>query len=193
MKTICWDVDNVLNNLIEEWLIYYKYVNLGKYDHIKFNQLLHYNLYNSLNITEKEFIESLDYFTINYYKTLKPNKVILNWFTLYGHLTHNIVLTAFPLRYIEISAQWVLKYYGQWIRSYAFTPLEIREDTIIYDKTKSDYINRMGNIDIFIEDSEKNILNSQATNNLILKRPWNNSEMDEIRLLKEINNLIGVF
>lgn len=196
MITICWDVDDVLNNLMQEWFTYYKYINLDKYDNICFNNLIENSPNDILSITKKEYLESLDYFRMNYYKDLKPNEIIYEWFKEKGHLSRHMVLTATPLSCCNISAEWVMRYYGKWIRSFNFIPSPRENDSsVIYYKSKMEYLKRT-NVDIFVDDNEETI---NEVNKYILqiktfcpKMPWNNGILSDVELLNELNCIMGV-
>ena len=76
MITICWDVDDVLNNLMEAWFCFFK-LDSNKDINIDYNDIIKNPPDELLGITKKEYLDSLDYFRVNYYSLLPPNKLNL--------------------------------------------------------------------------------------------------------------------
>ena len=172
MKTICWDCDDVLNNFTKDFL---KHESLG------------------LNaIKSPTYGKALDYYREVYYSGLNPNIEVLNWFRKYGHLFNHHVITAIPLKFAQVSSGWVFTYFGKWIRNYHIIPsLRMEDSTYIYDNnSKADLIQRLGNIDYFIDDSGNNIM---QTNDLdidtvcfLVRQPWNDSDLSMTDILEKI-------
>jgi len=186
LKTICWDIDDVLNDLMLEWLTFHNHIAHTdiKYSDIQSNP--------PIGILIDEYLLSLDKFRECHFFYLKPIDKVLQWFSENGERFRHIALTAVPLFYSHISAQWVIKYFGNWIRSYNFIPSKRPGQHIFeYDISKADFIKRIGSIDLFIDDNENNI--NQAINlnipTILFPRPWNsNRDKDIDCFIRELNN-----
>jgi uncharacterized HAD superfamily protein len=192
MLNIVWDIDDVLNSLMFEWLVW---CNLD-ISNISYEDITDNLPYKSLNISREKYLSSLDEFRFEAYSELKPNEEILKWFEKNGHKANHIVLTATPLATAQISAQWVMKHFKQWIRQFVFIPSK-RDGAkeIIYHKNKAQWLSWFGKCDIFIDDSEKNINEVKSTRGceyiktFLVKQPWNNgTEIKQI--LKWVDELI---
>jgi 5'(3')-deoxyribonucleotidase len=195
MKTIVWDVDEVLNNLVIEWLEYWKV--LFPDCKITYDQITNYSLKKVLNAPSNEILQSIDDFKfLGFFTDLKPNQKILKWFEEYGKYFHHIALTSCSLRTSHISASWVYENFGRWIRSFHCIPSsrEGKED-IIYDINKAEYIKRIEDVDIFIDDCPENCEKVQDLYHGIKiftpKKPWNTGTgIDIEEILREITKLI---
>jgi hypothetical protein len=181
MKTIIWDIDDVLNNLMEEW-----YYWSGSHDTCNYFELTDNPPYKSLNISRGLYLDSLDTFRFECFSELKPTPQILKWFEENGHEFNHVALTSTPLATAHISAQWVMRHFGQWIRNFAFIPSERKGVTIpSYHKSKADWINYFGKGDIFIDDNQNNtdeVFDKCVNTTVILyKQPWNDGvEIDKV-------------
>lgn len=189
MKTIVWDVDDVLNDLTQEWferewLITHPTCKLTYY------QLKSNPPNDLLGIDIKEYHKSLDHYRQLYGPKMLPNNEVYSWFSEFGEKYRHMVLTSTPYFYAPHSSEWVIRNYGAWIRSFNFVPSQ-RENTFIfnYDKNKSSFLKLFDKVDLFIDDNEQNILDAKTAgiNSLLFPRPWNSS----ILTIKEfMDNLI---
>ena len=190
MKTIVWDVDDVLNCLTKEWFENY-WLKIKPDYKISYSQINKNPPFEILSISLEEYLQSLDNFRKNNFHNLKPVKEILNWFNINGNNYRHIALTATPLEISGISAEWVLKYFGKWIRSFNFVPSKRNTDSIIYyDKNKAEFLTQFKNIDIFIDDSEINIndVKNIGIKTLLFPQPWNsNANTSLMDFLNKIN------
>jgi FMN phosphatase YigB (HAD superfamily) len=175
MKTIVWDVDDVLNDLTrewfeKEWLVTHPECN------ISYTQLKSNPPNELLNIDVQDYLRSLDHYRLLYGSKLKPVDEVYSWFKRYGQMYRNIVLTSTPLFYAPYSSEWVLRNFGAWIRSFNFLP-SLREESEIfnYDMNKASYLKLFDKVDLFIDDNEKNILEARSIgiNCITMPRPWN--------------------
>src|ERR1035441_6627160 len=97
MRTIVWDVDDVLNDLMHQWF------SLGwKKEHpaemAEYSELRENPPHASLGTTRAEYLASMDAFR----KTdagiqLTPNVEVLDWFAEHGDRFRHVALTARPL------------------------------------------------------------------------------------------------
>ena len=191
MKTICWDVDDVLNNLMYEWF-HEGWIVQNPTCKLKYEELSENPPTRLLNIHLNTYLESLDRFREKYGKDLKPNQEILDWFEKYGSRYRHIALSAVPVSCAHISAEWTLRHFGKWIRSFNFVP-SIRSGIKYpeYDLTKADYLKKIEHTDIIIEDNEKNILDAEniSIKGLLIKRPWNNGSYSIENALQYLTSL----
>lgn len=191
MITIAWDVDDVLNELMLQWFLDFK---KSTTCNLKFEDLTINPPHNLLKITKMAYLESLDQYRLSgKYLDLSPNEKILSWFKKYGHLARHIVVTAVPERSAFISAHWVIKNFGKWIRTFHFVPSERNEERLpVYDRKKIDFLKKIKDIQIFIEDNEDNVndANSIGIKGLLVKRPWNSSKDSLEACLKNLTKYI---
>jgi len=181
MKTLAWDVDDVLNCLMRAWfddLVTNSQIKIK----IGYDQLFANPPHELLGITLNQYLASLDEFRLSgCYERLKPNAEILNWLNVHGHCCRHLALTAVPLAAAPVSSAWVLKHFGKWIRTFHFVPSKRAEEKIpIYDRSKADFIGWHDKIDILIDDNPEHI--EQATQigiqGILINRPWNWGKME---------------
>lgn len=191
--TIAWDIDDVLNELMKEW-----FEKLWKPEHpeykIDYKDIIKNPPHELLGVSKEEYLSSLDKFRLNKYSELKPISEISEWFKSYGDKCRHIALTSTPLITSSISAEWVIRNYGIWIRTFHFIPSH-REGVIIpqYDKTKGEYL-LLNKADIIVEDSEENIQSAKkvGVEGIIFPRPWNSGKDTVNEMLLKINKLLQI-
>ncbi|HHW21228.1 hypothetical protein [Thermodesulfovibrio thiophilus] len=192
MKTIAWDVDDVLNNLMQEWL-QKKWCKETKLT-VKYEEIIENPPHKILNISLDDYLSSLDSFRLsNMYQEMKPDKKIVKWFSKYGHLYRHLALTSTPLLTASTTAQWVFKHFGRWIRTFHFIPSKRNNiNAPQYDKDKSEFLLWFSRIDIFIDDNKKNIDSAKKAgiNAVIWPQPWNNSNLSPDETLGLLNVLL---
>lgn len=192
MLTIAWDIDDVLNELEREWF------KSWKFEHpqceVSYENLTKNPPYELLGVSKEEYLASLDKFRLNKYSELKSIPEVLEWFKKYGDKCRHIALTSTPLVTAPLSAGWVIKNYGAWIRTFHFIP-SYRQGVIIpeYDKTKGEYL-ISNKADMLVEDSEENIKSTRETGveGVIFPRPWNNGKGSIEEMLLKINKLLKI-
>lgn len=178
MKTICWDIDDVLNNLMEEWLLSYN-LNWGKL--IKYEDLKKNPPHEILNVPKEKYLKSLDAFRFFHYLELKPNQKVLEWFYQYGENYNHIALTSTPLNSAHLSAHWLTYHFGKWIRQFVFIPSK-REGEYCYPyfDTKGEWLDWFNKVDYSIDDNTENIVQAKKYNLKLncfcVKQPWNNGD-----------------
>lgn len=173
-------MDDVLNGLMQEWFNDLKMKRSGEIT-INYDALSENPPHALLRMTLNQYLDSLDEFRLSgRYQQLKPNDEIMNWFNSYGHHCRHLALTAVPLTAAPISAAWVLRHFGQWIRGFHFVP-SMRTTQIIpeYDRSKVDFMAWHGKIDILVDDNPEHI--EAATRigiqSIIINQPWNGWKM----------------
>jgi hypothetical protein len=189
MLTIAWDVDDVLNDLMHAWYTY-KWIPGHSGCNIAYESLVENPPNNILGISREEYLASLDGFRLSKdYEKLKPCGEILQWFHKHGSKARHIALTAVPTVAAHASAGWVTRHFGNWIRTFHFIP-SFRDVTygVCYDRTKVEYIKRVGTIDILVEDNRNNIagLEDLGKKGLLVSRPWNSSAKSIGDILEEL-------
>ena len=191
MITIAWDIDDVLNDLMrcwfeKKWLSEHQECKV-KYEDIKENPP-HFILSTSIN----EYLESLDAFRLSQeYINMKPEQTIMQWFSAHGANYRHVALTAVPIKTASVSAQWVLKNFGKWIRTFHFVPSNRPEENVPeYENNKADFLRWFGKVDIFIDDNMTNIRGAENAGNrsILIPRPWNNQSHS----LQEVLSLITI-
>jgi len=178
-KTIVWDVDDVLNDLMRSWFL------LWCQDHpgcaIRYEDLKENPPHEVLGITMDAYLRSLDAFRLSAsYQHLAPIKVVRDWFLQSGARFRHIALTTVPLHTAPFSAQWVFRHFGLWIRTFHVVPSK-RENEVIpeYDRDKTAVLQRLGRIDFFVDDHAEHVIAAQNAGicSFSFPRPWNQSEM----------------
>lgn len=194
MITVAWDVDDILNNLMFDWFTK-KWLVEHRDCKIKFEQLTDNPPHQILQIEESEYLKSLDDYRLsdNYINSI-PNSEILQWFEKYGAYARHLAVTAVPLKAAHISAFWVIRHFGKWIRSFNFLPSKrSNEDTTEYYHNKNDYLNTLKKIDILIEDNQMNIIEPQKNGIkcFLVEKPWNNGKLTVTEILNELNRIVA--
>jgi len=190
--TIAWDIDDVLNELMREW-----FEKEWKPNHpeckINYEELVKNPPHETLGVPKEEYLASLDKFRISSYSKLKPIPEVLDWFKKYGDKCRHIALTSTPFRTSSISAEWLIRNFGAWIRTFHFIP-SYREGVIIpkYDENKGEYLKYIKNVNAIVEDSMKNIQSAEeiGVKGVIFSRPWNNGSDSINEMLDKITKLI---
>lgn len=191
MKTIIWDVDDVLNDLMYSWFKEYRRV----YDpnsNLSYHDLIQNPPHEILGITLNEYKLSLDnYRNSENGRNLKPNEQIINWLRKDGAKFRHIALTARPKQTIPFLAEWILHHFGDWIRTLSFIPSYREDEKLpVYDKTKTDFIIWLGKVDYFIDDSEENTKAAEeiGITSFLFPQPWNNGKLAVKKILGKISN-----
>jgi FMN phosphatase YigB (HAD superfamily) len=193
MKTIVWDIDDVLNDLMKVWLE--EFWRPGHpaakttYEAISVNPP-----HQLLGASREEYLASLDDFRLaGLYERLEPLPVVKAWFAAHGAKCRHVALTRVPVAVAPISAAWVLKNYGAWIRSFHFIPsYRAGEKPIVYDENKGTYLNYFGKADLLIDDTLENIEAAEklGVKTLTFPRPWNGSQLTVSQILEKVSEVI---
>lgn len=193
MKTIVWDVDDVLNDLMRVWLEqFWVPAHPGckvSYEAIKGNPP-----HELLGVSKPEYLASLDDFRLSgRYERLEPLPEALAWFEANGARFRHVALTRVPVAAAHVTAAWVLRHFGAWIRSFHFVPsFRAGEDPPVYDEDKGAYLHYFGKADLLIDDTLENITAAQkaGVKTLVFPRPWNKSKLTVGQTLAAIDREI---
>jgi hypothetical protein len=187
--TIVWDVDDVLNDLMHSWF-HQSWQKLHPECKLHYSDLVTNPPHQLLGVSLPEYLDTLDRFRLNGdFQQLEPRSELLAWFEQSGSQFRHIALTATPINAAPISAAWVTKYFGQWIRCFGFVPSYRSGESIpIYDRNKGDFLEWWGKADILIDDSPTNIAAAEAVGvkAILMPQPWNHSQLttaDTLELL----------
>ena len=192
LKTIAWDVDDVLNNLMrawfeEKWLIDHPECNL-LYEGLTENpphRLLETNVDN--------YLKSLDEYRLSaLYQKMEPVKEVADWFNKWGDGFRHIALTAVPLIAASASAQWVFRHFGVWIRTFHFVPSKREGQNITeYEKDKAGFLEWLEKVDVLVDDNVENVSATEkiGVKGIVIPRPWNQSKRTIAEALAELKNI----
>ena len=173
--TIAWDVDDVLNSLTGEWFERawrpaHPGCGLG-YDQLQANPP-----HELLGVELRQYLDSLDAFREAHYSGLAPSPMLLDWFRRYGDRYHHLALTAVPLGAARRSAKWVVQHFGRWIRTFHFIPSHREGERLpVYDGSKGEYLSRMEDAAMLVDDSEQNVQGAldRGVAAMLFPAPWN--------------------
>ncbi len=190
MRTIVWDVDDVLNDLMRCW-----FERVWKPKHYE-TQIDYFRItqnppHEILGISHGEYITSLDSFRLSEEaKEMEPNLLILEWLRERGNHFRHLALTARPLDSVPVLADWLFRNFGGFIRTFAFVPVRLHPDLPSYDTTKKEFLQWLNKADILIDDNEDNInsANSLGIKGILYPRPWNNSRQNPEDVLASISS-----
>ena len=184
---IIWDIDDVLNHLMNSWLSDWQQ---ETNDHsIKFTNLTENPPHNILGINLESYYESLDVFrNSEIARSQKPNQVLIEWFRKYGSLHTHIALTARPLQTMANQAWWIYHNFGQWIHTVAVVPALRDTETNQRFKNKAQYIQWLGKGDIFVDDNAENVaaVAKLGLRSFLFPQPWNKNQQSEHEFIEDL-------
>jgi hypothetical protein len=179
MKTVIWDVDDVLNDLMKMWFEE-KWLPAHPECKLTFEDLTENPPLGVLGITMETYLKSLDEYRVTNYESLEPVSDVLAWFNLNGFMFRHVALSSCPLFFAPISAKWVFKHFGHWVRGFHFVPSKRPGLNVPkYEDTKVQVLERFFEADIFIDDNPLNVREAEkrGIKTILWPRPWNNSRM----------------
>lgn len=191
---VIWDVDDVLNELMREWFEEWWLPRNGacraRYPDIAANPP-----HEVLGITEAEYLASLDEFRAARFEALVPRPEVLEWFEAHGDRGHHVALSAPPEQFAHVSASWVIKTFGRWIRTFAFVPARRgRPDVADPRLAKREYLAWLGQGNVFLDDRDANVAAARelGLTGIVVPQPWNRSSHGSLRsALDELTSVIG--
>jgi hypothetical protein len=180
MKTIVWDVDDVLNDLMRTWFERW-WLPSHPDCAINYSQISENPPYTLLGISKSEYLNSLDHFRLSEIaRDMSPVPDLLQWFHQNGYRFRHIALTSTPLSTAPSCAAWVMCNFGQWIRSFNLVPSPRHNEQIPdYDQSKEEFLHWWGKGDILVDDSPLNVATAHALGlqTVLIPRPWNQSQL----------------
>lgn len=193
IKTIAWDVDDVLNDLMRSWLEQ-KWMKEHDNCKVRYSEIAENPPHRLLGISIDEYLRSLDEFRLSpLYQQMRPAGEVIGWFSEYGKDFRHIALTAVPLKAASASAQWVFKHFGAWIRTFHFVPSKRQGQAIPeYESDKGGFLQWISVADAFIDDSESNIMSAEKVGckGILMPQPWNKSKNTIEETLSVLSSLV---
>ncbi|HWA93862.1 MAG TPA: hypothetical protein VG844_04610 [Terracidiphilus sp.] len=191
MQTVIWDVDDVLNDLMQQW---FTLCWLPKHPdcQITYSEIVENPPHRVLGIAREQYLHSLDQFrATDYASNMCPNSEVLAWFQECGSRFRHVVLTARPLESTPDVARWVMQHFGAWVRCFGVVPSRVSHNMPVYDWTKGEYLKWLRCGDIMVDDSPENIAQAQllGMKALLYPQPWNSSIFTANSLLKRLSDL----
>ncbi len=191
MKTIVWDVDDVLNELMRSWFFT---VWLKEFPdcRVTYDQICENPPHRVLGIPLEEYLRSIDAFRSRHGARLEPNRAVLAWFEQHGHRFRHLALTAVPMQAAGTWAAWVTTHFGRWIRSFNFIPSHREGENLpVFDQTKAEYLRQWARVDAIVEDNVATIEAARAVGirTVLVPQPWNGAPgtlADELRALADL-------
>jgi len=175
-KTIAWDVDDVLNDLMRQWFEL-QWLSGHAECKVGYEDLTENPPHRIIGADLHSYLKSLDEFRLSeLYQQMSPVREVMSWFENNGHKFRHIALTAVPLIAAPASAQWVFKHFGPWIRTFHFVPSKREGDKMPeYDNDKGAFLKWIQKVDVLVDDSSANIqaARSAGVKGIIIPRPWN--------------------
>ena len=176
MKTIVWDVDDVLNDLMRVWFEQ-SWRPAHPQERLDYAGISRNPPHALLGVPKHEYLASLDAFRLSPAGSdLQPIPEVCEWFARHGHRFRHAALTATPLRAAAVSAAWVMQHFGQWVRSFHVIPSPRHGPSIpVYDQTKEEFLNWWRRADILVEDNADNAAAAErlGMRAILMPRPWN--------------------
>jgi hypothetical protein len=190
MKTIVWDIDDVLNDLMRSWFeICWKRKHAGS--SIVYADIRENPPHKFLGMNEEEYLRSLDRFRFSTEgEEMKPDAAVLKWFGEHGAYYRHIALTARPIKTVAPAVKWLIRHYGEWFQTISFVPSKRPDEHPQQpDKSKADFLAWIGKADFYIDDLPVHV-NSAAALGIkafLVAQPWNDSRLALTDILEIIS------
>ncbi|MGO8697367.1 MAG: hypothetical protein ACLQVY_06585 [Limisphaerales bacterium] len=191
MKTLTWDVDDVLNDQMRDWLQRW-WLPQHPQCKVAYEEIKENPPQRVLSIPLQTYLDSLDAFRQELGASLRPNAAVLAWFQQHGPRFRHMALTTTPLHFADISAAWVMKHFGNWIRSFNVVPSpRATISHVHYDGTKAEFLDWLGPSDMMIDDNPATIaeMGQHSISTLLWPQPWNGSSMAPAEALETLARL----
>jgi hypothetical protein len=191
MKTLVWDVDDVLNDLMRTW---FEKAWLPAHPDcsIRYEQLQANPPDAFLGVDRHQYLASMDLFRLSPEgMELHPDDELLTWFSAHGSRFRHMALTARPLESAPAVAAWVMQYFGSWIRVFGVVPSRAPLSAPVYDNTKGEYLRWLGKGDVLIDDSPENLAQAAALGlqTFAWPQPWNRASTSKAEILNQLLEL----
>jgi len=189
LKTIVWDIDDVLNDLTAVW-----FEHAWRPEHptsLRFEDLTENPPHRILGVPLADYLASLDAFRASALGQSLPVRAdVLRWFNEHGAAFRHIALTSTPFASAPASASWVLRHLGRWIRVVGFVPSPRPDDLPPrYDETKRAFLEWWGKADYFVDDRPDNVAGAQPAGitAFLAPRPWNGATENPLTKLAAVS------
>jgi hypothetical protein len=193
MLTIVWDVDDILNNLMQQWF-HDGWLAEHSDCRLAYAELTSNPPDTVLGVQRSEYLDSMDRFrSTEQGCNLTPNPQVLDWFREQGSHFRHIALTARPLETAPDVAHWIMRHFGGWIRCFGVVPTRLGKEFPVYDRSKGDFLAWLGRGDVLVDDSTENIHQAASLGLRTLQpaQPWNNSTLTIPALLQGLSQMAG--
>jgi hypothetical protein len=187
MKTIVWDIDDVLNDSMKTWL---ERCWLPRHPGctMTYENITENPPHALLGITREEYLRSLDQFRLSAEASaMIPDALLLTWFRKNGRRFRHIALTARPRKTASHAFGWTLRHFGEWFQTFSFVPAgRPGEAPANGDSDKGGFLAWLAKADYFIDDDAGNVkaardLGIQA---FLVSRPWNNGNLELLDIVE---------
>lgn len=189
MTIIIWDVDDVLNELTENWLnsINHSLVRTKQ-------QLISPEFHAILGWSREKYLQSLDGYRRTSFADLIPNGSIQAFMAHNSHVVH-LVLTATPMLSAHLSAEWTIRHFGSWVDGFLLAP-SARAGSNSDRSTKADHISRLVSDHdrvVCIDDQPLNVETAQraGATAILWPQPWNESTQSCDDALRQLSQVIS--
>ncbi len=186
-----WDIDDVLNDLMGEWFAQ-DWLPRHSTGGIPYHGLSSNPPHEVLGIARTEYLASLDQFRRTRYAEMAPVAEAMEWFERNGARYRHEALSEVPLAYAHVSADWLLRHFGKWIRSFHFVPSK-RDGEIIpaYERSKAEFLGYCGREAILVDDRRENVEAARSLGHLavLMPRPWNGAPGSVAETFRELERL----
>ena len=187
---LIWDVDDVLNTLMQQ------YIACGLPENAKrlsYEELTENPPHKLLGISKEDYLSSLDRVRAGDFYDLLPRPEVAAFFAECGHLFDHMILSAVPLKFMEKSSAWVLHYFGEWIQNCLFIP-SVRPDCCVKSQMfsgKAEAVKFFGQRAVLIDDSVKNVEETRSSGGraVYFPAPWNPEKISADVFLKSLRGL----
>ena len=191
MKTIVWDVDDVLNDLMRDWFEQ-SWRPAHETWRISYDDLLTNPPHELLGTSLTEYQLSLDAFRRDRLESLQPVPEAIDWFQQHGHKACHAALTAVPLWAAPLSAAWVMRHFGRWVSSFNVVPSRrAGEAPHSHAATKKEFLKWWRKADALVEDNPANLAGAEelGIRIFLVPQPWNG----KLRSLREMLDDLTAF
>ncbi len=193
---ILWDVDDVLNQLMREWLHFWQLKNKLDSKPVDVSQILENPPSRVLGIPLEQYLKSLDEFrNSSLGRRMTPHPEVLHWFQKFGPKFVHIALTARPSETMPNQAAWVYENFGRWIHSIVSVSPSRLESAYQRHQifvSKASFIQWLDKPVILIDDSEDNIQEAKqhCLRTFLFPQPWNSSNQTTEDVLGELSQFL---
>jgi hypothetical protein len=189
MVTIVWDIDDVLNELTEEWIDSINHPSVFSKEQLKSP-----DFHSVLGWSQSEYLQSIDTFRLTSFVDLEPNASIQKFMSDNSHVVH-LVLTATPLLSAHISAEWTFRNFGKWVDGFLLAPSS-RPTISSTRRSKYDHLARLvssRDVVLCIDDHPSNIAAalSAGAAPILWPQPWNGSSITHEDALLQLSKLLS--